>query len=112
MSLGPAPQIALRENVAGVDVVVMTSGAVEPFKERKRRVQELIDAPGLTRGILEVMIDESGVVTASVMRRSAHRLYDPLLLDAARRWSYYPAMKGERAVRYRKTIVVTLHPER
>jgi hypothetical protein len=64
------------------------------------------------RGILEVIIDENGAVVASAMRQPAHPIYDPLLLDAARRWSYYPALRGERPVKYRKTIIVTLHPER
>lgn len=64
------------------------------------------------RGILEVVIDENGAVVASVMRQPAHAIYDPLLLDASKRWSYYPALRGERPVAYRKTIIVTLHPER
>jgi hypothetical protein len=67
---------------------------------------------GTFRGLLEIVIDENGAVTAGAMRQPAHPLYDDVLLSATRRWAYYPAMREGRPVQYRKLIVVTLHGDR
>ena len=64
------------------------------------------------RGMLEVVIDEKGAVQSRVMREPAHTIFDPVLLNAAGRWTYYPALKDGRPVKYRKLIVVTLHGDR
>jgi hypothetical protein len=61
------------------------------------------------RGVLEILVDENGAVVSQVMRRSAHRMFDAMLLDSAREWRYYPAMRDGRPVKYRKTIVVTVN---
>jgi hypothetical protein len=42
-------------------------------------------------GTLELLIDETGAVTASTMRTSAHPAYNQLLLRATRDWKFTPA---------------------
>jgi hypothetical protein len=62
------------------------------------------------RGDLELIIDETGKVTSAVLRRSIHRNYDPLLVDAAKRWKYQPATLNGAPVKYRYVLEVTLKP--
>lgn len=60
------------------------------------------------RGMLDLLVDEQGRVASAAIVRSVHPRYDPLLTDAARRWTFRPANKGGRPVRYRYTMVVNL----
>jgi TonB family protein len=62
------------------------------------------------RGDLELVIDETGKVTSAVLRRSVHRNYDPLLIEAAKKWKYQPATLNGSAVKYRYILEVTLKP--
>jgi TonB family protein len=58
------------------------------------------------QGIVDVVISEDGSVEDAVIRRSINVAYDQLLLEAARRWKYRPALKSGVPVRYTKTILV------
>jgi len=59
-----------------------------------------------TSAILDVLIDERGDVVDAVVRRSLNASFDNLIVSAARRWKYRPAMKDGAPVRYNKTIVL------
>jgi hypothetical protein len=61
---------------------------------------------GITRGTLELMIDERGDVEQSAMRESIHPVYDDTVVRASRRWKYQPAMSGNLPVKYLKTIEI------
>ncbi len=61
-------------------------------------------------GDIEVIIDEAGKVISATIRRSIHRLYDPLLVDAAKKWKYQPATANGTPVRYRYFLEVNLKP--
>ena len=61
-------------------------------------------------GIIEVDIDEHGDVVAARMINAVHPMYDPQLLEAARRWKYEPARRSGVAVRSSKRVSVVLHP--
>lgn len=60
------------------------------------------------RGILEVIIDESGRVETATIRMSVHSAYDAMLLAAAVDWRYQPAFVNGQPVKYRKRIQVSL----
>ena len=62
------------------------------------------------RGDLELLIDETGKVSSAVVRRSIHRNYDPLLIDAAKKWKYQPASLNGKPVKYRYLLEITLKP--
>jgi tetratricopeptide (TPR) repeat protein len=62
------------------------------------------------RGVLEVVIDETGNVKETRMRQAVSPHYDPALLAAAMQWKFKPAMKDGRPVKYRKLIEVILQP--
>jgi hypothetical protein len=58
--------------------------------------------------ILDIVIDENGTVERAVVRQSAVRMYDGLLISATRNWKYRPAMKGTTPVKYLKTIEIVV----
>lgn len=60
------------------------------------------------RGLIDLVIDEQGRVASAAFVRSVHERYDSQLLDAARRWTYRPASKDGKPVRYRHTVAVNL----
>lgn len=64
------------------------------------------------RGVLEVVIDKSGEVESAVMRESVTRVYDTVLVSAAKSWKYRPAMRNGQPVRFRKLVQVTLEGNR
>ncbi|HWP99424.1 MAG TPA: energy transducer TonB [Vicinamibacterales bacterium] len=61
--------------------------------------------------MLDVIIDEQGRVESATIRESAHPQYDLELLKAARTWTYTPARRGDRPIKYRKTIIVRLNAQ-
>jgi len=83
------PPVALQQNLPTAPAALATI---------MRRAQ--------AQGIIDVMIGEDGSVEDVVIRRPINAAYDQLLLDAARRWKYRPALKSGVPVRYTKTILV------
>jgi TonB family protein len=62
------------------------------------------------QGIVEVVIDEHGLVESAAMRQSVDAVYDALALAAARTWQYRPATKDGAPVKFRKGIQVRIQP--
>ena len=62
------------------------------------------------QGMLEVLIDENGLVEAAVMRVAVSPTYDQLAIAAARTWRFRPAMLNGTPVKYRKAVQVTIKP--
>ena len=62
------------------------------------------------QGILEVVINEIGLVESAAMRSPVDPRYDGLVLAATRMWKYQPATIAGTAVRFRKHIVISLKP--
>jgi TonB family protein len=61
-------------------------------------------------GVLEVVIDPAGNVESAKIVESVHPNYDPVLLAAAKKWQYAPAVLDGTTVRYLKRIQVSLEP--
>jgi TonB family protein len=85
-------------------------GVVAPVALRQEvpRVPNAIAAQTRQRGLLEVVIDEQGRVSALNVRLSLHPMYDPLLLAAAREWRYKPATVNGVPVKFKKIIQVSV----
>jgi hypothetical protein len=62
----------------------------------------------VTKGTLEVLIDENGNVERSVMRDSVNPIYDGLVVRASKTWKYRPALMGDRPVKYVKLIAINV----
>lgn len=63
-------------------------------------------AAGTQLGAIEVVVDESGAVTAARVYLSVNRVYDKVLLESVKQWRYRPATKDGRPVKYRRVTGV------
>ena len=63
---------------------------------------------GKKSGVLEITIDETGVVENAFMREPENATFDALVLEAAKSWQYRPARRGGTAVRYVRRIRVSV----
>jgi TonB family protein len=62
------------------------------------------------RGLLEVVINETGDVTSATLAKSIHAVYDRPLAEMARSWKFQPATKDGAPVKYRMMIEIRLGP--
>jgi len=97
------------------EMVVYADGdaLVRPPADVNRRLPAWNPPPALAvmefRGVLEIEIDEKGMVAAARLIDSVHPTYDTSLLDATRSWRFRPATKDDVPVRYRRTIDIVLN---
>jgi TonB family protein len=61
-------------------------------------------------GMLEILVNERGMVAQASLKRSIFPQYDAALLLATKNWKFQPAMKDGYPVAYRETIAITLSP--
>jgi hypothetical protein len=62
------------------------------------------------QGMIDVVIDETGVVRAATMTQSINPQYDALAVAAAKHWRYQPATLNGTPVKYRKVVQVSVKP--
>jgi hypothetical protein len=63
-------------------------------------------------GAIRVSVDAEGKVAEAQMERSVHPAYDPLLLAAARHWTYTPATRGGSRLPSEVIVEIQLKPSR
>jgi TonB family protein len=109
----PVPRISSVAAPADSAIYSESDTAVQAPTEITRRLPAWSPPPALARtefrGVLEVVIDEQGSITSTRMVKGVHPSYDPVLLEAAKRWRFRPATKDGSAVRYRKTFEIVLN---
>ena len=59
-----------------------------------------------TSAVVEIVIDEKGDVVDATIIKSVNTSFDSIVITAARRWKYRPALKDGVAVRYVKTLIL------
>ena len=64
--------------------------------------------PGGMTGVVEVVINEMGLVDTASTIVSLGTAYDELVTAAATRWQYYPARVDGKPVKFRKRIQITV----
>jgi TonB family protein len=101
----PAPASAPR--VYTVDDV----GVVPPTVINQRMPAMTPDLVRITKAmntsaVVEVVIDEKGDVVDATVIKSVNTSFDNIVIGAARRWKYRPALKDGVAVRYVKTLIL------
>jgi hypothetical protein len=107
----PPPQPAMTQAVSRIysseDVNVVPPLALRqvfpPFPAR------LVPAG---QGVVEVIVDETGIVESAALRHPVNPQYDAIVLGAAKTWLYKPAMLDGFPVKYRKMIQIVLRPTR
>jgi len=100
----PTPPVPVAPRVyGGADAAV-----IPPVTLR----QELPSFPGQAliprQGLMEIVIDENGLVETAVMRQPVTPTYDALALTAAKTWRYKPASVNGAPVKYRKVVQITV----
>jgi TonB family protein len=68
------------------------------------RMTPIMKQQARPRGVLEVVIDEQGRVSAISVRESIQPMYDAELLTKGRDWRYQPATLNGAPVKFRKMI--------
>jgi hypothetical protein len=59
-------------------------------------------AVGTKLGVVDLVVDEQGHVADAYIYTSVNRVYDAVLLASVKHWQFQPAMRGGRAVKYRR----------
>jgi len=86
----------------GITPPVVIEQKMPPMSLEMQRIAKAVRA----RGMLDVVIDESGRVVDATVRQSMNSAIDTLIVRAARNWKYRPAMKDGEPVRYSKTLLL------
>jgi TonB family protein len=102
-----APAAASAPRVYTVDDV----GVVPPAVVNQRMPAMTPDLVRITKAmntsaVVEVVIDEKGDVVDATIIKSVNTSFDNIVISAARRWKYRPALKDGVAVRYVKTLIL------
>ena len=103
----PAPAPAGAPRVYTVDDV----GVVPPAVINQRMPAMTPDLVRITKAmntsaVVEIVIDEKGDVVDATIIKSVNTSFDNIVIGAARRWKYRPALKDGVAVRYVKTLIL------
>jgi hypothetical protein len=61
-------------------------------------------------GMIELVIDEAGVVQSEMMRVAIDPMFDKLVLAAAAKWKYQPATMNGVPVKFMKRLSITVSP--
>ncbi len=61
-------------------------------------------------GVLELLVDENGKVETATLTEPVWPPYDLVLLSAAKRWQYQPAVRQGKPVKFKRTLVINIDP--
>jgi TonB family protein len=116
-SLPPQPVAAAPPAAAAVarPVSVIYTGEERNVVPPQTLAQTLPRYPGAVpprgvTGVVEVVIDEGGSVESAAMVVPVTASYDKMVMNAATKWVYVPAMMNGKPVKFRKRIQITVTP--
>jgi TonB family protein len=106
----PAPATATPATATRV-YTVDDVGVVPPTVVNQRMPAMTPDLVRITKAmktsaVVEIVIDEKGDVVDAKTIKSVNTSFDNIVIGAARRWKYRPALKDGVAVRYVKTLIL------
>jgi hypothetical protein len=92
-----------------------TDAGIRPPVEIQRRMPPWNPPTAMARtaeyrGVLEVIISESGTVDSAILRDPVAIFYDDALLEAAMSWRFQPATLDGQPVKYRKLLEIVHSP--
>jgi len=67
---------------------------------------QLITRAAKSRGMIDIVIDETGRVIDTSVRQSMNAAFDGMIVRESRKWKYRPAMVDGAPVRYVKTLIL------
>jgi hypothetical protein len=89
-------------NDEGVIAPVALSQRIPPLTAELSRLAKAAQ----TSAVVDLVVDENGDVVEATLQRATNASFGTLVVGAARRWKYRPALKDGVPVRYLKTLVV------
>jgi TonB family protein len=101
------PQAARIYSTADLDVKPPT-GIDQPLP---RWTPSAMFASQTLNGVLEVVVNEKGLVESAGLLQGTGTPYDAQLVAAARGWHFRPAVRGGIPVKYRKSVGFVLQPQ-
>jgi hypothetical protein len=87
---------------------VSDANVIPPVSVRQVLPPIPAEMPTARRGVLDLVITETGAVESAVMRESVNPAYDTQAVAAALEWRYKPATLRGVPVKYRKMLQVTV----
>jgi Gram-negative bacterial TonB protein C-terminal len=60
------------------------------------------------QGVVQFVIDENGIVQTPTMPVSIDMSYDGMVMSAAKKWQYTPAMLDGKPVKYMKRLTISV----
>jgi TonB family protein len=109
----PAPQVQAQATTVARIYNGTEPGVIPPVAI----MQEFPKFPGRVpsggiAGAVEIIIDQNGEVESASMQTPVLSGYDAIVVSAARNWKYQPARVNGQPVKFRKSIKITVVPER
>jgi TonB family protein len=86
------------------------AGIIEPVAVRQSLPPFAGRLTDTKRGLLEIVINETGSVESAAMIESIEFAYDHSVITAAKAWAYRPARRDDSPVKFRKRIQITINP--
>jgi hypothetical protein len=105
----PAPKVEAKPVRPVRSVYSAEDGDVVPPVALQQRVPKY--PANVTRpvsGVVEFVVDETGAVQAPMMLVSIDSTYDPMVVNAAKKWTYKPAMVDGKPVKYIKRLTISV----
>jgi TonB family protein len=84
--------------------------SVVPPAAARQSFAPMAEVFALRPGTVEIVVDETGTVTAAMTKVSVNQVYDRLALATAKSWRYRPAMLDGVAVKFRLVVQLQLPP--
>lgn len=103
----PAAPVSMPPRIYGGEEVGVRAPAT--ISQTLPRYPGIVPATGI-KGLLEVIIDERGMVESAAMITAVSAAYDKLVLNAAQRWQYSPATMNGTPVKFRKRVQIQIAP--
>ena len=111
----PVPQVQAQSQVVSASKIYtsLDSGVIPPVAI----MQEFPKYPGRVPqggilGAVDIVIDQTGSVESASMQTPVLSGYDAMVVQAARQWRYQPARVNGQPVKFRKSIRITVVPDR
>lgn len=121
-AMAPAPMrspaaVSARADASGAAAVIprvysaVDEGVSPPVVLEQRmppmsNEMQLITRASKSRGMIDIVIDETGRVIDTSVRQSMNAAFDGMIVRESRKWKYRPAMVDGAPVRYVKTLIL------
>jgi hypothetical protein len=105
----PAPAVPVRAPVRAM-YTADDPGVVGPVAIQQKVPRYPVAVLKPIAGMIELVIDETGAVQSEMMRVPIDPMFDKMVLGAATKWKYQPAMMDGMPVKFMKRLSITVSP--